>query len=51
MISQLFNWYKDDFLKEESSVQIYIDKNTPHLNVNKDASITYMKYNWELNEK
>lgn len=49
-ISEIFNWYKDDFLKEEPSVQVYINKRTPHLEISPDASINYMKYNWDLNE-
>lgn len=49
-LSQIFNWYKDDFLKEEASVQEYIDKQTPHIEVSKTASITYLNYNWGLNE-
>lgn len=50
-ISEIFNWYKDDFLKEESSIQIYLNKNTPHLEISKDATITYHTYNWSLNGK
>lgn len=50
-LSEIFNWYKSDFLKEASSIQKYIDDNTPHLEVSKDASITYHKYNWGLNKQ
>jgi len=50
-LSQIFEWYKEDFLKEEASIQEYVDKNTPHLNVSTNASLTFMKYNWALNEK
>ena len=49
-ISQIFNWYKDDFLKEENSIQEYININTPHIEVKKTASLNYLDYNWALNE-
>jgi len=50
-VSQLFNWYKDDFLKDEVSIQVYLNKNTPHLEISKNATLNFMKYNWKLNDK
>jgi hypothetical protein len=50
-VSQLFNWYKQDFLNEEESIQAYINKNTPHIEVSNNASLNFMNYNWKLNEK
>ena len=49
-LSQLFNWYSADFLKDEASIQIYVNKNTPHIEVSKTASLNYLEYNWSLNE-
>ena len=49
-LSQIFDWYKDDFLKEESSIQVFIDKATPHLDVSPSASLSYIEYDWSLNE-
>lgn len=50
-ISQIFNWYKDDFLKEAPSIQAYIDEHTPHVDVSSKASLNFLDYNWSLNEK
>ena len=50
-VSQIFSWFKDDFLKEEESIQAYLNKNTPHIEVKKDATVSFMNYNWGLNEK
>ncbi|HAW51287.1 MAG TPA: DUF547 domain-containing protein [Flavobacteriales bacterium] len=50
-ISRIFEWYEADFLKEEPTINIYLNKNTPHLEIAKDASINYLNYNWDLNEK
>lgn len=48
-ISQLFDWYKDDFTKNGSIIE-FINKyaNTP---LAKNASITYLEYNWSVNSK
>jgi len=50
-VSQLFSWYKLDFLKDEESIQAYINNNTPHVEVSKEASLNFLNYNWKLNEK
>jgi hypothetical protein len=49
-VSQIFDWYKEDFINEEGSIQIYINKQTPHIEVSKNASLNFMQYNWALNE-
>jgi hypothetical protein len=50
-LSKIFEWYEEDFLKDEATINIYLDKNTPHLEIAKDASINYLNYNWDLNEQ
>ncbi len=50
-VSQLFFWYKEDFLRDEESIQIYINKNTPHLEVHNNATLNFLNYNWNLNAK
>jgi hypothetical protein len=48
-VSKIFDWYKEDFLKEEATINIYLNKNTPHIEISKEASINYLNYNWDLN--
>ncbi len=46
-VSSLFDWYKEDFLIDGSVINFinpYVDPN-----INSDASISYMDYNWDLN--
>ena len=50
-VSKIFEWYEKDFLQEEESVQVYLDKNTPHLEISKGASLNYLNYNWDLNSR
>lgn len=50
-VSKIFEWYASDFLKEESSIPVYINKQTPHLEIAKNASLNFLKYNWDLNGK
>lgn len=49
-ISELFNWYKDDFLKTEGvkNIQDYLNKFST-IKVNSKTSISYLTYNWSLN--
>lgn len=48
-VSQIFSWYKDDFVKASGSVVDYInhyrDKAIPS-----DAALNYYEYDWSLNE-
>ena len=49
MLSQIFNWYKTDFIKTDGSVLAFINKYTK-IKINESAPINYMDYNWGLNE-
>lgn len=49
MISQLFNWYKDDFNKKGTTVDflnIYSKQK-----INQEAKISFKEYDWSLNVK
>ena len=48
-ISEIFNWFKDDFTKDGSVVE-YINKYTTE-KVDADAKIHYLPYDWNLNSK
>ncbi len=49
-ISELFNWYKDDFLKTAGvkNIKDYLNKYST-TKVNSKTSISYFTYNWSLN--
>lgn len=49
-ISSIFDWYKDDFLKEAPSFHEYINryKDNP---ISSKAILTFYPYNWNLNDK
>ena len=50
--SQLFNWFKDDFVAAEGSVRKYLAKYAPKLadQINDEKhALTYAKYSWKLN--
>jgi hypothetical protein len=49
-ISMIFNWYKGDFNRNHSSVIGFIKKHS-EIPVKEDASIEYLPYDWQLNEK
>ncbi len=48
-LSQIFNWYKDDFVSDSTDLQDFIN---PYLEnkLDADANISYLNYNWKLNE-
>ena len=50
-LSSIFNWYGGD-IKKWSNLSLieYINKYSP-VKINENASIYYLKYNWNLNEK
>jgi predicted RND superfamily exporter protein len=50
-ISELFNWYKDDFLKVSgvNSIQDYLNKYST-TKVKSTTPIKYMTYDWSLND-
>ena len=47
-LSKIFSWFKGDFTKNGTLIE-YINRYSA-VKVNKDAEISYLKYNWELNE-
>lgn len=47
-LSMIFNWFETDFTKEGTLVE-YINKYSK-VKVSKDAFISYIDYNWNLNE-
>ncbi len=46
-ISQIFDWYKTDF---KTGVITFINTHSTAVKANSDAKITFMEYNWSLNE-
>lgn len=48
-ISEIFNWFKQDF--EQGKTLIEFINQYSIIKIDKDASITYMDYNWNLNKK
>jgi len=49
-LSEIFKWYKKDFLKESKSITDYINKYS-EVKIKANATIGYKEYNWSLNEK
>lgn len=47
-LSEIFNWFKDDFTKKGSLID-WLNKYSK-VKINSNASISNMKYNWNLNE-
>jgi hypothetical protein len=47
-LSQIFNWYKKDFT-EDGTISEYI-ASYAQLSIRPGAKITYLKYDWNLNE-
>lgn len=48
-LSQIFNWFKDDFTQQGDLIT-FINKYSK-IKVAKNATISYKKYNWNLNKK
>lgn len=48
-ISKIFKWFKEDFVKEGSLID-YLNKYSNTV-LDKDASVSYKSYNWNLNGK
>ena len=48
-VSQLFDWYKEDFTKHGDLI-VFINLYSRVI-MDRDAEITFMEYNWELNGK
>ena len=49
-LSSYFDWYKKDFKKKSGSIIVYINQYSP-IKMNKDVKITFLDYNWDLNEQ
>lgn len=49
VLSKYFTWYKGDFTEKMSLIE-YLNQYAP-VKINKDADISYMDYNWSLNEQ
>ncbi|MBT8235698.1 MAG: DUF547 domain-containing protein [Bacteroidia bacterium] len=47
-LSKIFQWYKGDF-KSSGGLRIFINENSP-VDIEKDAEIIFLKYDWSLNE-
>jgi hypothetical protein len=47
-LSEIFNWFKDDFTKKGSLIEFLNKYST--VKINDGASISHLKYNWNLNE-
>lgn len=48
-LSEIFKWYKSDFLQAERSIIDYINKFS-NVQINENASVDYIQYNWNLND-
>lgn len=46
-ISKIFSWFKSDFTVNNSLIE-FINRNS-NFNLNKNADISFLQYNWELN--
>jgi phosphoglycerate-specific signal transduction histidine kinase len=55
-ISEIFNWFEEDFGNDEEEVLLYIAKYLPEeitndiINNLTEWDVSYMNYNWGLNE-
>lgn len=47
-LSEIFNWFKDDFTKKGTLIE-WLNKYST-VKINSNAKISHMKYNWNLNE-
>jgi hypothetical protein len=49
-ISKIFDWYSTDFVKEGQTLIQYLNKYSK-IQINADAKVEYLDYNWSLNEQ
>ncbi|MCU0536174.1 MAG: DUF547 domain-containing protein [Hydrococcus sp. Prado102] len=49
--SQIFKWYRQDFLKVADSIAQYIQKYLSTVEVPKEPRIRYLSYDWSLNQR
>jgi len=48
-VSEIFKWYKKDFLKDASSIVNYINKFSD-TKINSNVELSYKPYDWDLND-
>lgn len=48
-VSEIFKWYKKDFLMDASSIIEYINKYS-ETKINTNVELSYKPYNWDLND-
>jgi hypothetical protein len=48
-ISSVFDWFKEDFTMNSTVIE-YLNRYS-NTKIDKDANVSYLKYNWSLNEK
>jgi hypothetical protein len=53
-LSSIFDWFKEDFLRESDSLQEYVSRYLPSADVSflqhADVTIRFMEYDWGLND-
>ncbi|MBC8045332.1 MAG: DUF547 domain-containing protein [Fimbriimonadaceae bacterium] len=48
-VSQIFEWYKDDFMKSNASIREFINRYRTEIPA--DYTVEFYTYNWDLNKK
>ncbi len=52
LVSEIFKWYKDEFVKAEGSILKYINKyRADDAKIPDDYAVDFYKYDWSLNKK
>lgn len=49
LISEIFNWFQPDFTKKSTLIE-YLNKYAT-INIKKNAKVSFLEYNWQLNSK
>ena len=49
-VSEIFDWYKEDFINKEGKIIDFINKFRTN-KIDSDYKVAYYKYNWSLNKK
>jgi hypothetical protein len=49
-LSKYFDWYKGDWKDENKSVEYWVNKYSK-TKISKDTEISFLDYNWSLNEQ
>ena len=49
-LSKYFDWYKSDWKENDKSVEYWVDRYSK-VKINKDTKISFLDYNWALNEQ